>query len=184
MKYELKDCRTGGAGMRPTTVTLEEREGELRFTFTAEETEYYCPYEGYNRLHSQGDACELLIGSDSLRKRYYEIELSANGDLMVAKMTYRGVDERAGYEPILDLAFVEEKDCFVQGKVERTKKGYVATLRFKKEAIRTGDGEIFFNAYRLETDGGETDKHLLALNPTLRPKFHVPERFVLLKDYL
>ncbi len=40
-----------------------------------------------------------------------------------------------------------------------------------------------FNAYRLETDGGEMDKHLFALIPTMRPKFHAPAYFALLKDH-
>ena len=43
--------------------------------------------------------------------------------------------------------------------------------------------EIYFNVYRIETDGGETEKHLFALNPTGFPKFHVPSKFVLLNDY-
>ena len=59
--------------------------------------------------------------------------------------------------------------------------GYVP---FDLKNIRSGDGEIYFNAYRIETDGGEPEKHLFALNPTMQPKFHVPSKFLWLKDYI
>ena len=53
-----------------------------------------------------------------------------------------------------------------------------------KEKINTGDGEIYFNAYRIETDGGEPEKHLCALNPTMQGRFHVPGKFVWLNDFI
>ena len=66
----------------------------------------------------------------------------------------------------------------------------LGVFSFNKDAVRKGlgdicyDGEIYFNAYRLETDGGEMDKHLFAMNPTMRHKFHTPEYYVYLKDYV
>lgn len=179
MTYELKDCRTGKDAIYRTTVDIREEAGRVFFDFVADTTQYYCPHDGYNQIHSEGDACEVLIGSDPKREFYYEIEISAKGDLMLAKMQYKGVDD-AGV-PILGLDFVQ--DCFVDGKVEKTENGYRARVSFEKENIMTGDGEIFFNAYRLETDGGEMDKHLFALIPTMRPKFHAPAYFADLKDY-
>lgn len=179
MIYQLKDCRTGGDAAYLTTVDIREENGTLFFDFVAEHTAYYCPHDGYNKIHSEGDACEVLIGSDSRREFYYEIEISARGDLMLAKMQYKGVDDKG--VPILGLDFVE--DCFVKGSVTKTEKGYKACVSFPKECIKTGEGEVFFNAYRLETDGGEMDKHLFALVPTMRPKFHAPTYFAYLKDY-
>jgi hypothetical protein len=122
----------------------------------------------------------VLIGSDPARRIYYEIEISAKGDLMLAEMVNHGVDEKG--EPILEIHFV--KDCFLQSRVERTEKGYTATVSFDKRLVMSGEGELYFNAYRLETDGGEMDKHLFALNPTMRPKFHAPSYFLYLKDYV
>ena len=92
---------------------------------------------------------------------------------MLAKMTYNGVDEAGN--PILGLEFVDE--CFLESRFERFEGGYTATLSFRKCDVLTGDGRVFFNAYRLETDGGEKDKHLFALFPTMRPKFHAPDYF-------
>lgn len=180
MIYSLKDCQTGGKAIYDTTVEIKEDEKKLYFRFKAEHTSFYCPYHKYNELHSQGDACEVLIGTDSERRFYYEIEISPENELMCALMEYKGEDEKG--EPVLGLDFV--KECFVESEVQRYENGYEATLSFPKDRIKTGNGEIFFNAYRLETDGGTMDKHLFALNPTMKRKFHRPQYFLYLKDVL
>lgn len=180
MVHELKICKTGEKGY-PTTVEITEREGILTFTFVCESCKFFCPYSGYNKIHSCGDACEILIGSDPARKFYYELEISAKGDLMIALIEHCGEDE-ALQKPIIKTNLIDE--CFSSGTVTRTENGYIATLQFPKEAIRTGDGEIYFNAFRLETDGEEGFRHLFALQPTGRPRFHIPARFCALKDYV
>lgn len=180
MLYELKNCRDGSPATYRTTVDITEQDNILTFRFEAEHTSFYCPYDTYNEIHSEGDACEVLIGSDPARRVYYEIEISAKGEWMLAEMVNHGVDEKN--EPILEIHFVD--DCFLTGHVTRTEKGYIATVSFDKRKIMTGEGEIYFNAYRLETDGGEMDKHLFALIPTMRPKFHAPTYFAWLKDYV
>lgn len=180
MSYKLKNCRDGGEAVYNTTVDITERDGVLTFRFDAEHSQYYCCGEKYNDIHSAGDACEVLIGSDGERRVYYEIEISPAGQLMLAKITYLGVDGSGA--PMIDVELID--DCFLEGGAEHTERGYTAFVSFKKEDILTGAGEVFFNAYRLETDGGEMEKHLFALIPTLRPKFHVPCYFALLRDYL
>ena len=186
MMYELKDNRTGEKAPRPTTVEITEKDGEVTFFFRAEDSKRFCAHEGYNAMHCEGDVCEVFIGTDPARKVYYEIEISPKNDLMVALMDYNGEDEKD--EPILNINFVE--DCFVTSNVTLTEGGYIAEVSFNKDAVRKGlgdicyDGEIYFNAYRLETDGGEMDKHLFAMNPTMRHKFHTPEYYVYLKDYV
>lgn len=184
MIYTLRDCRTGKEeNERKTTVEITEKDGYLTFVFTAENCKYYCPYEGeYNKIHSDGDICEVLIGTDPNRKEYYEIEISPHNDLMLAKMSYLGEGEN---EPILGIDFVETP--FVQTQVLLREGGYVATVKFPKDKIRTGEGEIYFNAYRIDTDGGkyiEEQQLLFALNPTMRGKFHTPAKFLWLKDYV
>lgn len=180
MIYELKNCRDGSPATYQTTVEITEKDNIVTFDFVASHSSFYCPHDGYNKIHSEGDACEVLIGSDPARRVYYEIEISAKGDLMLAEMVNHGVDEKN--EPILDIHFVD--DCFLKSQVTRMEDGYRATVSFDKRNILSGDGEIYFNAYRLETDGGEMDKHLFALIPTKRPKFHAPDYFVWLNDYL
>ena len=183
MIYQLKDCRTAKEEIaRKTTVEITEKDGMLTFVFTAENCEYYCPYTEYNKIHSDGDVCEILIGTDPNRKVYYEIEISPHNGLMLAKMTYGGEDADG---PILDIDFVEKP--FVKTQVLLRDNGYVATATFPKKAIETGSGEIYFNAYRIDTAGGKLlePAHLLyALNPTMRGKFHTPAYYVWLKEYL
>lgn len=182
MEYQLKHVKTGEDAIYKSSVRIVEEGDLLTFQFYAENSQFYCPYENYNQIHSCGDACEILIGTDPKRKTYYEMEISAKGELMLAKMTI--VKKRFFDAPKLKIDFVEAKDCFIKGKVEKTEQGYFAEISFNKKDIFTGEGDIYFNAYRLETDGGEINKHLFALNPTKRGYFHRPKRFVWLKDYV
>ncbi len=180
MIYELKNCRNGDAAPYKTTVDISENNGRLRFYFVCEHTEYYCPYTEYNKIHSEGDACEVLIGTDPKRKVYYEMEVSAKGGLMLAEMVHHGFDENGN--PIIDTNLIP--NCFFDGKSEKIENGYTAEFIFDKKHIMTHGDRIYFNAYRLETDGGEMDKHLFALFPTMMPKFHVPSYFLWLDNYL
>lgn len=180
MIYELKNCRDGERGAYKSTVDITEKDGVISFFFSFENTQYFCPYSYYNGIHSWGDACEILIGTDPERRYYYELEISAEGEVMVAKMTNSGFD--ANGEPIIEIGFVDKS--FMESEFVKTERGYDARMTFRLEDINTGDGEIYFNAFRLETDGGERFKHLFALNPTMRPFFHITDKFVWLKDYL
>lgn len=180
MIYQLKNCRNGKKARYYTTVEILENDGVLTFKFVADRSKYNCPNRGYNGIHSEGDACEILIGTDPNRKVYYEIEISPKNELMIAKMTYEGTDKKKN--PILEIDFVEKS--FITSNVILTDTGYVAELSFDKKNVLSGDGEMYFNAYRLETDGKKMEKHLFALNPTMRGKFHVPEYYVFLKDYI
>jgi hypothetical protein len=184
MLYELKNCRTGEPHPYKTTVDMTENEGMLTFVFECDHSAFNCPYHDYNDIHSCGDAVEILIGSDKNRRVYYEIELSSEGVLMVAEMTNHGLDEKGDF--VLDIGFVDEKDCFVSGRVERRGDGYRATITFPRDKVRSGDNgdRIYFNAYRLETDGEEMNKHLLAMNPTMVGKFHMTEYFMYLDEKL
>ncbi len=183
MIYPLKDCRTGkNETQRKSTVEITEKDGVVTFVFTAENCKYWCPFNKYNDIHSEGDICEILIGTDPERKQYYEIEISPYNGLMLAKMTYKGEDEKG---PILEIGFVEKP--FVETQVLIRNNGYVATVKVPLKDINTGKGEVYFNAYRIDTDGGkyiENEQLLYALNPTMRGKFHTPDKFVWLKDYI
>ena len=180
MLYELKNCRTGAPAERVSTVDIKKDGDILTFYFHCENTEYWCPHDSYNDIHSEGDACEILIGTDPCRKVYYEMEISAKGELMLAEMTNHGFDENG--EPILDIGFIPTP--FIKGNLIKTELGYDAEISFDINNLKLDLGKIYFNAYRIETDGGYPDKYLFALSPTLRPKFHVPDNFLYLEDYI
>lgn len=182
MKYLLKNNRDGAASVYRTTVEASQDERNIYFNFVAEHSNYYCPYHNYNDIHSCGDAVEILIGIDPARKTYYELEVNPDNSKMLAKMTATELDGDGAAK--LNIDFVDEKDCFFTSSTTKTSGGYIACIVIDKVRLNMPVEQIYFNAYRLETDGGEMEKHLFALNPTMCGKFHVPTRYVMLRDYL
>ena len=182
MKYLLKNNRDGAASVYRTTVEVSQDERNIYFNFVAEHSNYYCPYHNYNDIHSCGDAVEILIGIDPARKIYYELEVNPDNSKMLAKMTVTELDGDGAAK--LNIDFVDEKDCFFTSSIAKTSGGYIACIVIDKVRLNMPVEQIYFNAYRLETDGGEMEKHLFALNPTMCGKFHVPTRYVMLHDYL
>ena len=180
MIYELKENRVGERADRFTGVEINKEGSVVTFRFHAENTQYYCPYDYYNGIHSSGDACEILIGTDPERKVYYEMEISANGQLMLAKITNGGLDEKG--DVILGVDLVPTP--FIKGEYTKLENGYDCSISFDLEDARMGDGEFYFNAYRIETDGGKLPQRLYALNPTMYHWFHMQDKFVWLKDYV
>ena len=182
MKYLLKNNRDGAASVYRTTVEVSQDERNIYFNFVAEHSNYYCPYLNYNDIHSCGDAVEILIGIDPARKTYYELEVNPDNSKMLAKMTVTELDGDGAAK--LNIEFVDEKDCFFTSSTVKTSGGYIVCIVIDKVRLNMPVEQIYFNAYRLETDGGEMEKHLFALNPTMCGKFHVPTRYVMLRDYL
>lgn len=182
MKYLLKNNRDGAASVYRTTVEVSQDERNIYFNFVAEHSNYYCPYHNYNDIHSCGDAVEILIGIDPARKTYYELEVNPDNSKMLAKMTVTELDGDGAAK--LNIEFVDEKDCFFTSSTAKTSGGYIACIVIDKAGLNMPVEQIYFNSYRLETDGGEMEKHLFALNPTMCGKFHVPTRYVMLSDYL
>ncbi len=182
MVYHLVNTRNGEAPVYDTELRVEEQANEIVFTFVAAHSAYYCPYAGYNENHYEGDACEVFIGVEPDRGHYYEIEATPDNGLFFGLITYSGKDDSGA--PITSIQYVDEKECFVRSKAEKTETGYVVEIAIDKAGLPGGGKDLFFNAYRIETDGGERDKHLFALSPTMEPRYHVPERFVPLKDFL
>lgn len=182
MKYLLKNNRDGAASVYRTTVEVSQDERNIYFNFVAEHSNYYCPYHNYNDIHSCGDAVEILIGIDPARKTYYELEVNPDNSKMLAKMTVTELDRDGAAK--LNIEFVDKKDCFFTSSTTKTSGGYIVCIVIDKVRLNMPVEQIYFNAYRLETDGGEMEKHLFALNPTMRGKFHMPTRYVMLRDYL
>lgn len=182
MKYLLKNNRDGSPAVYKTTLCVSQDERYIYFDFVAEHSDYYCPYGKYNDIHSCGDAVEVLIGTDPTRKTYYELEVNPDNAEMLAKMTVTELDDDGAAKLKIDL--VDEKDCFFRSDVRHTDNGYIVDISIDKTKLNMPLDKIYFNAYRLETDGGEMEKHLFALNPTMCGKFHVPTRYVMLSDYL
>ena len=173
MLYEMKNCCDGTNAVYYTSVEVSEKNGIFTFVFTAENSKYYCPYKGHNEKHFEGDVCEIFIGSNENRNLYYEIEVNPNNDTFLALIEYRGETEQG---PDLHRTYFEKS--FLTTSVNKFDGGYIATVSFPKEKILCGNGEIYFNAFRIDTDGEQPEKHLFAVNPPMRPRFHTPEFFI------
>ncbi len=176
MDYQLRNCRTGEKAVYRVLLRTFEEAKRLHFCFTVEHSHCYCPHDGYNEDHFEGDVCEVFIGPGAAPRIYYEMEVTPRGDLFLAQITWQGVDETG--KPQVLRRKVPRSGCFVSGQAKAEKGGYTAEIVVDRDALCPCADPLFFNAFCIETDGGEMEKHLFACNPTGKGAFHVPERFI------
>ncbi len=176
MDFQLLDCRTGRKAIYKTYLRICEENDGLHFRFIAECASSFCPYSGYNENHYEGDVCEVFIGVGPNPQTYYEVEATPNNDIFLAQITYQG--KRDNGAPLFTGKMIPMDQCFVRSKVQKAYGGYIAEIIIDKEKVFQSGDNLYFNAYRIETDGGQRDKHLFALNPTMQPCFHLPEHFI------
>lgn len=174
--FELKENITGKSIPEfATTLEVTMTETELVFEFFCKNSKYFSSTTDYNGPVFKGDACEIFLSSSGDVMRYYEIEVAPNGCVFLADIINDGnPNSKNG----IVINYVE--DCFITSKVKLLGNGnYQCTIIIPLKNIGYDKVKgIKFNAYRIETEGGYTDKNLLALNPTLRYKFHCPEYFI------
>ena len=163
--YELRENLKGGAIPEfKTTVDVTMTDTHLIFEFDCKNSQFFSACDEYNGPLFDGDVCEAFICTDGTRRNYYEIEVAPNNVVFLNKVKNFGVND---YE----LTPIEEN--FIDSKVEFNGNDY--KLMFSVPLDKIGynkDIGILFNIYRIETEGGITDKNLLAANPTLKPVFH------------
>lgn len=177
--FELKENLTGGPIPEfATTLDVTLTDKELIFDFYCKNSQYFSASDEYNGPLFDGDVCEAFICTSDDITKYYEIEVAPNGCIFLKKMINK-------MNPLDPNDLIEEavEDCFLTAKVELLGNGdYKCMFSMPLEKIGYDkERGIRFNAYRIETEGGYTDKNLLALNPTFKPKFHCPEKFIELK---
>ena len=169
-RYVLKNNRTGKDFPEfNTVVDVSLTDTHLIFEFVAENTKFFSYCEGYNSEIWKGDVCEAYICSDGSRVNYFEIQVAPNGSIYCSKV----------YNPDGNFrtTFIEENP--VESAVEKI--GNDIKVRFSIPLSVIGydqENGLLINVFRIETEGGETDKNLLALNPTLCNTYHKPEFFV------
>ena len=167
MKAYLKENVTGEKTPFTTVLNYERVKNELHFNFVCENSKLFSAFSRYNEAIYNGDVCEIFICTGENRKEYYEIEVAPNGTVFFAKI----LNDNG-----LHATFLENT---IKTRVEITDIGYNVeiVLPFNSIGVKE-DMPIFFNAFRIETEGGIPNKNLLALSPTLAPFFHVPEKFI------
>ena len=167
MKAYLRENVTGEQTPFTTVLQYSRVGNELHFKFTCENSKLFSAYAGYNEPIYRGDVCEVFICTSGDIRDYYEIEVAPNGSVFFAKIFN---------DNGLNTTFLEQS---FKASVEITKIGYDVEIIIPCDAIGVKAGvPIMFNAFRIETEGGVPNKNLLALSPTLVPRFHVPEKFI------
>ncbi|MBE5741923.1 MAG: hypothetical protein E7360_01230 [Clostridiales bacterium] len=163
----LRENRKGEKTPFITTLEYGRVGNNLRFKFCAHDSKLFSAYSEDNEPIYNGDVVEvfLCVGKDI--NEYYELEVAPNGAVFFAKIKNENGNLKLEFLP---KAFTAD--------VTLTDNGYDVEIIVPYSAIKAGDHPIRFNAFRIETEGGHRDKHLLALNPTLCGNFHCPDKFI------
>lgn len=168
---KLKDNKTGQKALYDTDLNIEIKDGNtLIATFVCNHASNYSFSNKYNDDIYCGDVVELFLQTDR-KDQYYEIEVAPNNAHFIAIITNDG--KSFSGERLSD-DFVESSSKF-DGSIWRC----VITIPLNKINYSKEKG-IYFNAFRIDTDGGERDKHLFSLYPTLCGSFHKMDSFKML----
>ncbi len=170
MKVELKENITGAEIKDFQTIVDVKKEGKyLSFEFFCKNSKFFSSSSEYNGPLYLGDVCEAFLCTSGDVSHYYEIEVAPNNQVFLATI-YNDGDYH--------VTFIEEN--FLKSEVEILNETDYR-LKFSVPLDKIGYDEkigILGNVYRIETEGGFTDKNLLAYNPTLKATFHAPEKFI------
>ena len=170
MKKELKNNITGEDTPFKTVLDYGVEKDEIYFNFCCENSQLFSAGDMDNAPLYRGDVCEVFISVNGDRNEYFEIEVAPNGASF-----YALIKNRNG---MLDVSFLEKNFTTF---VTVTDKGYDVEIIIPFRALGVTDCPIYFNAFRIETEGGIENANLLALNPTKVGNFHCPEFFIRLK---
>ncbi len=168
MKARLKDNITFQYSDFLTELDYEISDDAFIFEFFCYDSKLFSFCDNDNGELFNGDVAEVFIRTGNDENEYYEIEVAPNGRKFFAKIKRNGTD--------LDFAFLNTEN--ITAEVSPYKSGYKAIIRIPFDSVdyKKG-GEAYFNAFRIETEGGIPEKNLLALYPTTTGKFHDPSVF-------
>jgi hypothetical protein len=164
----LKENFTGKCPIYKTELSIKIEGEFLVAKFIAHDASLFSFGDKYNDDLYCGDVVELFIDV-GVENHYYEIEVNPKNLHFLADITNDG------------NGFSGEKinKDFIQSTVEIDGKTWITNIKIPLEAINYNkDYGIKFNAFRIDTDGGERDKHLFSLSPTLCGTFHKKEAFI------
>ena len=178
--FELKNNRTREEiDNFKTTLKVTMSETHLTFDFYCKNSKHFSAGVNFNDPVYNGDVCEAFICADEDLYWYYEIEVAPNNCQFLMKMNYKEkvVDGKVTSDIAMNPISLE--DNFLSSNVEIIGNDYKLSFSLPLDKIGyKPEVGIRFNAFRIETEGGETDKNLIALNPTMCSTFHVPTCFI------
>lgn len=158
----LKENYTGNTACYKTKFKFRKCSKFLHFAFKACNSSLNSYSNKYNDELYKADVCELFIKYGK-ENHYYEIEVAPNGAVFLSDI--ENIDGN------FKGALIDQ--CFVKTSVKVKKDTYKVRISIPRSFIKTK--KIEFNAFRIETDGIESNKHLFALHPTLCGSFHKSE---------
>lgn len=170
MLYHLVNTVDGSETPFVTSLDCSREGNVLLFRFSAENSRLFSYSDKDNDELYRGDVVEVFFRTGSDPNRYYELEVAPNGAVLFGAVEY--YRRRISFKLLPRMFDVE---------VEREKSGYKAFIRIDLDRFGGETGEVWFNAFRIETEGGTPEKNLLALSPTMCRKFHRPKAFVKLQ---
>ncbi|MBR1868002.1 MAG: hypothetical protein IJ800_05430 [Clostridia bacterium] len=172
MKERLRDNVTFDYGVFLTELDYEITGDAFVFKFDCFRSQLFSASEKDNDDLFNGDVAEVFIRTGKDQNEYFEIEVAPNGKKFFAKIKLDGEDIGVNF---LDPSMID-------AEVYPYKSGYKAIIRIPFVSVEHKSGEeVYFNAFRIETEGGIPEKNLLALYPTTTGKFHDPSAFHKLK---
>ncbi len=169
MFYTLKNNRTGEKTHLTTTVEVIVSDGIIKFDFDCKKSKMFSANEGFNTNIYDGDVCEAFVCVDGNREHYFELEVAPNNSVFYKRV----FNPKGGTRQSFDMENVVKSNVVIDG--ENYKVHFEVPL---SSMDWDGVTPILFNAYRIETEGGTTNLHLLAVNPTLSDTYHKPEFFI------
>ncbi|MFA5561924.1 MAG: carbohydrate-binding family 9-like protein [Eubacteriales bacterium] len=165
---QLRNNLDGSPAARPTELRTEVSPEGFRFHFSCRTSRCHSAYDEYNRPIYEGDVCEIFLTADPTRQTYYEIEVAPNGTVFFARVIRQDGKGRLEFLPYTIVT-----------RAQAWEDGYEVAIEVPYASVGMRGGEpAWYNAYRIETDGGHSNRYLMALNPTLYKSFHRPEYFV------
>lgn len=166
---ELKN-NDGSKASYFTSLQLEYRHGVLYVVFQAKNSHLYCPYNHDNMPLYEGCAVELFLAEKGEKNSYLEYEFSPNGAVFCGRINYDG-------KPNLTMLPTDGISCTASVKDNE----YVINAAIDVDIDME---KALFNAYRIECSKKDEQQKLMALFPTERSTFHVPEKMRKLSDVL
>jgi len=165
---KLLNNNTGLKADYETELEVKEEGDNLVFSFASSHPSLSSYSNIYNDDIWSGDVVEIFISTNN-HDKYLELEVAPNNTKFLALITNDGKSFKGEFI----------NDCFFESTSIVENDVWKVEIKLPKSKVYISENnEIKFNAFRIDTDGEEPNKHLFALSPTMLPSFHKLYAFI------
>jgi len=165
---KFKENITGEPAIYETEFDIKIVEDKLVLDYLAKHSKFFSYSDKYNDDIYNGDVVEVFLDMGA-KDHYWEIEVAPNGTVFLGDITNDGTT----------FSGVRLKENFVEREVTLLEKDWIVHIELPLDKLGYNpEYGIKYNAYRIDTDGGKSNAHLFALNPTMCGSFHKKESFI------